>query len=370
MTNNKSLRMGVIGLGAGRFMVVSSQLVEGVDVVAICDLDADRLVSFGSEFNIPNSAHYTDYKRMFSEAELDVVHIALPNALHEDVAIAALKAGLHAIVEKPMTIDTASAQRMLDAEKRTGKKIMVVYNRRYRADTQWARLMFEDGKLGDIYHINVQWRRETGIPGGGWFGNKAVAGGGSLIDLGVHVIDMALFVIGYPNVVTVSGQTWGKFGHRGQKINRDRADEGKQKAMTFNVEDNAVGFVRLDGGTTMSIQASWAEHTKPKTDHMYLEFLGTEGSIIINIPNYTREDTLRYYTTLHGEAVTVTPDIRWYSGTNYSHAGFLEVAVQHLTNGTPAPSTAIESLTMTRILEGIYQSAEKGKELIISSNEE
>ncbi len=363
--NNKSLRMGIIGLGAGRFMGVSSREVKGVEVAAICDLDAGRLASFGIEFDIPESAHYNDYQQMFAEANLDLIHIALPNSLHEQVAVAALEAGIDTIVEKPMTTDTASAQRMVDAEARSSKRLMVVYNRRYRADTQWARSMFEDGKLGDVYHVNVHWRRETGIPGSGWFGNKALAGGGPLIDLGVHVMDMALFVLGYPRVLTVSGQTWGKFGHRGQKVNRWRKNPDTTPPMNFDVEDNAVGFVRLEGNTTMSVQASWAEHTKPKADHIYVEFQGTEGSIVIDIPNYTKDDTVRYYTSMNGEAVTVAPNIRWYRGGHYQHAGFLNAAVQHLLNGTPPPSTAAEGLTMTRILEGIYQSAERGQELVM-----
>lgn len=361
--SEKTIRFGIIGLGAGRFMARSLAQVTGLELVALCDIDATKLAHVGAEFGVPITAQYTDYRAMFASAKLDLVSIALPNAMHEEAVVAALDAGIHAIVEKPMTIDTASARRMVEAEQRSGKRLMVVYNRRFRADTQWVRQMVDAGKLGEIYHVTASWRRETGIPGRGWFGDKALAGGGPLIDLGVHVIDMAMFVLGHPRVLTVSGQVWGKFGHREQKV---WARPGNGITGTFDVEDNAVGFLRLEGGTTMNVQASWAEHAKPKTDRIYIEFQGTEGSVVIDIPNYTLEDTLRYYTEMAGEAVTIVPDIRWHSDIPYQHAGFLQAAVDHLRNGTPPPSTAAEGLVMTRILEGIYESAAQGREIVLN----
>lgn len=360
-THNTPLRAGVIGLGAGRFHTTALRAIDGADLAAICDIDTQRLAAFGAEFDVPISGHYTDYRQMFAEADLDLVCIALPNALHEDAALAAMRAGLHVVVEKPMTTGVASAERIAAAEASGDRRLMVVYQRRYRADTHWIKQQVDAGRLGHIYHVSAAWRRETGIPGRGWFGTKTMAGGGPLIDLGVHVIDLALYVLGYPQVLSVTGQTWRAFGDRGLKVWGPRGTQMPD----FDVEDNAVGFLRLSGGTALSVQASWAEHTAPRADYIAVEFQGTEGSIRLDIPKYTREDTVRYFTEIDGEAVTVRPEIRWHSNVHYEHADFLTQAVAAIRDGAPAPSSAAEGLVMARILEGLYRSAELGREITL-----
>ena len=359
IVENTPLRTAVIGLGMGRSHAEGYTLSPNAELVALCDTDPKRLQENGVKYNVDASGLYDDYKTMFAKANLDMVSICLPNALHAKVSIEAMKAGIHVICEKPMATTVKEAQSMLDASKRTEKRLMVMYNRRYRADAFWIQQLIQNGKLGEVYQLSVNWRRETGIPGWGWAGNEDVAGGGSLIDLGVHVIDLGMWLLGFPEVKTVSGSIRTKFGQHGLKTwGLD------PKPREFGVEDGAVGFIRLENNIIMSVQASWAEHIAPNEDRIYMEILGTKGSVVLDIPNYTRKDTLRFYTEVEGVPTVITPRIKW------GEVGELQQlvmdAVERLINDEPAPTTAEEGLKAVQIMESFYKSAQDGREISLA----
>ncbi|HLY27054.1 MAG TPA: Gfo/Idh/MocA family oxidoreductase, partial [Aggregatilineales bacterium] len=215
--HSEPLRAGVIGLGVGNVHAEGYNVSPDASLVALCDTDERRLQDMGKRFHVLAEGLYTDYRKMLSEAKLDVVSICLPNALHAEVTLTALNAGAHVLCEKPLAPTVEQAEQMLAAATRHNRKLMVGYNYRYRADVQWVHRLVESGQLGEVYHIYASWRRETGIPGGGWFGNKKLAGGGALIDLGVHVLDLALYMLDFPQALTVSGDTHTLFGPRGMK---------------------------------------------------------------------------------------------------------------------------------------------------------
>lgn len=350
------LRTAVIGLGIGRVHVEGYALSPHADLVALCDADPNRLQEFGLKYNVPAEGLFSDYKTLFAQANLDLVSIVLPNSLHAQVSIDAMEAGVNVIVEKPMSITEAEAQRMIDVAHKTNKRLMVMYNRRYRADALWMYDLIRNGDLGDIYQVDIYWRRETGIPGWGWAGDKSVAGGGALIDLGVHALDLALWMLDFPKVKTVSGATRTLFGQHGLKTWGDNP-----QARDFGVEDGAVGFMRFDNGVNMTVQASWAEHIAPKEDRLRIEFQGTKGGIVLDIPNYTREDTLRYYTEINGVPSTIIPHLSWKSEDVI--AQFVMDAAKRLVNDEPAPTTGEEGLKAVRIMQALYQSAEQGHEI-------
>lgn len=350
------LRTAVIGLGIGRIHVEGYALSPHADLVALCDSDPKRLQEFGLQYTVPAEGLFSDYKTLFAEANLDLVSIVLPNSLHAQVAIDALEAGIHVVVEKPMAITESEAQRMIDVAQKMDKRLMVMYNRRYRADAIWMNQLIQQGDLGDIHHVDVYWRRETGIPGWGWAGDKSVAGGGALIDLGVHVLDLALWMLDFPTVKTVTGTTRTLFGQHGYKTWGDNP-----QARDFGVEDGAVGFIRFNNDISMTIQATWAEHIAPNEDRFRMEIQGTKGGLVLDVPNYTREDTVRYYTEINGAPSTIIPKIKWKE--ENAIAQFVMDAAKCLVNDEPAPTTGEEGLKAVRIMQALYQSAEQGHEI-------
>lgn len=329
--------------------------VKDTKLVALCDQNEVRLLEKAERLNIPRSQCYTDHKTMLAEANLDIVSIALPNALHVDVTLDALNAGAHVLCEKPLATSVADAQRMIDAAEANNRRLIVMYNKRYRPDMFWIREMLVNGKLGDVYHVHVSWRRESGIPTSGWFGQKAMAGGGPLFDLGVHVLDMALWALDYPAVQTVSGQVRTLFGPQGRKL------FNPTPISAFDVEDGAVGFLRLKGGISMFLEATWAEHNIPGEDRMRVAIQGSEGTAVLDVPNYTDDDTLTYYTEMEGTPVMVKPKVEWRK--RHGFTGYIDAVAEAILTDTPAPAEGAQGMITVGILEAIYESARQGREI-------
>ncbi|MCZ7542073.1 MAG: Gfo/Idh/MocA family oxidoreductase [Anaerolineae bacterium] len=352
----KPLRAGVVGMGIGRHHARAYQDLKDTELVAICDVNADRLEQIGALF--PNVARYSDYHALFAEAGLDLVSVAVPNILHAEITIAALEAGLHVVCEKPLAVDVAAAEAIVQAAERARGKLTVCYDKRYRADAQWLRRAVASSTLGDIYHVEAGWKRETGIPGG-WFVQKAMSGGGPLIDLGVHVLDIALWVLGFPAVKTVSGVTRAVFGPAGRKTWGTKTGDGSR----YEVEDGAVGMLRLEGNVPMLLEASWADHRRPGEDDMYFRFSGSKAAAVVHVRNYTQEDTLRLYTEIDGIAVEATP--RLHPPDPSGHAGLLADFVRAIRMDDAPPAPASQGLATVRVLDAFYRSAATGREVAL-----
>lgn len=357
------LRAGVIGVGVGRAHMRGYQGSPGAELVAVCDVDPARVESVAQEFNIPQAGRFTDYQQMLADARLDVVSICLPNYIHKEVTEACFAAGAHVICEKPMATTTAEAQAMLDAARRADRQLVICYNYRYRADTQWIKKVIDAGQLGEVNFVHATWRRETGIPGSGWFGNKALSGGGPLIDLGVHVLDLSMWFMGFPKLATVSGSTRSTFGPQGKKVWGLPRWIGTQGA-PFDVEDGAVGFLRFANGASAILQATWAEHREPQADMIRIEVHGSKGAIHMTVPNYRHDDTLRMYTEIEGEAVTIIPGLRDVKKTA-NHEMLIEATVEALRTGAPVPVTGEQGMAAVQVLEAMYQSAADGHEVTL-----
>ncbi|MCC7209583.1 MAG: Gfo/Idh/MocA family oxidoreductase [Anaerolineae bacterium] len=348
------LRVGVIGLGIGNAHAEGYARETRVKLAALCDSNEVRLKERALKFNVADDILFTDYRAMLKQAGLDIVSVCLPNALHAPAAIAALEAGCHVLCEKPLATSTAEAQDMIRAARMNGRRLMVAYNHRYRADVAWMKRVINEGRLGTIYRVDAWWRRETGIPGWGVFGLQEYSGGGALLDLGVHALDLALYLLGFPAALTVSGSARTSFGARGQKV-------WGAKPEKFDVDDFSEGDIRLEGGVSLHLVASWAEHRPPNDDLIRLEIQGTDGTVVLNIPNYTKTDTLRFYTEVAGAPATITPAVRWASS---GHEALIADCVTSLLANTPAPTDAVQGLAGVRILEAIYRSAAAGREVV------
>jgi predicted dehydrogenase len=354
------LRAGVIGVGVGRAHMRGYIGAEGSELVAICDVDPARVDAAGAEYSVPAEGRYTDYKQMLANAKLDIVSICLPNYIHKQVAEETFAAGAHVVCEKPMATTVAEAEAMIEAAKRADRQLVICYNYRYRADAQWIKKVIGAGQLGEINFVNATWRRETGIPGSGWFGRKALSGGGPLIDLGVHVLDLTLWFLGFPSIRTVSGATRTIFGPEGKKVWGNPRWLGLPSE-PFDVEDGAVGFLRFGNGASTVLQATWGEHREPQADMIRIEVHGTKGAIHLTVPNYRHDDTLRMYMEIEGEPVTVIPGLRQKPTNN--HEMLIAATVEALQAGQPVPVTGEEGLAAVRVLEAMYKSAETGHEV-------
>jgi predicted dehydrogenase len=356
------LKVGIVGSGIGRFHIRSYQMLPAeAEVVALCDVDEKRLTEIADEFHIPQ--RYTDYKELFSSGEVEAVSICLPNSLHAPVSIAALEAGLHVLCEKPLAENAASGQKIVEAAAKASSKFMMCFNRRYRADIRWMKQVLNEGTLGQVYQVKAGWIRETGIPTG-WFTNKEIAGGGPLIDLGVHMLDAVMWLLSYPAPLTVSGQIHAQFGPRQAKMWLWRLPNlAMATNPSFGVEDSATAFVRLSGDTSLVLETSWAAHDKPGTDDFYITLLGTEGTLKLYVANYASEGTLTLYHEVNGVPVMTQPAVK---GGKSDHDYAIAEFVNCIRNDTPPTATAEEGQTIMQIIDAIYHSAATGREMVLS----
>jgi len=342
-----TLKVGVVGTG-GIFKgahLPGWQSHKDVEVVAFCDAYRASAEAIAKDY--PGTKVYADYRELLADPSIDIVGISTPNLYHSEISIAALRNGKHVFCEKPDAINPLEAQKMADVARESGKLLMVMRNNRFSNEAMFAKRMMEQGKLGDLYMGRCGWIRRRGIPGrGGWFTTKELSGGGPLIDLGVHMIDMALWLSGNPKPVAVSGTTYRKFA--------DRPDtSGKVPAGTFDVEDLAAGFIRFDNGASLQIEFSWASNIAE--EQKFLEWRGTDGGFsLIN-------DKLRVFTESEGVLVDLQPQFP--GAATPQHTANIHHFIECVLGREKPIFTPDQGVDMIKILSAIYESAESGREV-------
>jgi predicted dehydrogenase len=344
----KKLRIGVVGLGMGRHHILGYQKHPSAEVVAIADPDAARLSKVGDEFKV--SSRYASAAEMLAGEKLDIVSVATPNKYHAQLTIAAFKAGCHVLCEKPMAMNAREARQMLAAAKAARKRLMINFSYRFTEQSWALKKEVESGVLGDVYFGRTVWHRRRGMPGfGGWFGQKALAGGGPLIDLGVHRLDLALWLMGYPQPVWVLGSTYNPIATR----------LAKQQGKAFDVEDLAAGLIKFANGATLVVEASWAANIGER-ELMETRLYGTDGGLVqrnvgegydFEAVMYLERNGAQYDMKLH-------PPVPQVHGAMYH---FVESLVQN----QPHVATGEEGLIVMELLDAIYQSAATGKPIQI-----
>lgn len=339
-----SLKVGVIGLGMGRCHVGDFAKHPHVSDVAIADMDAGRLAEIGDEHGIKR--RYTDAKEMLARESLDIVCIATPNNTHKPLTLAAFDTGAHVLCEKPMALNAAEAREMLAAAKEAGKRLMINFSFRFTPQSLQLKKEVESGALGDIYYARTEWLRRCGMPHfGGWFGQKAISGGGPLIDLGVHRLDLALWLMGHPKPTWVMASTY-------DFIASERA--AKQDC-AFDVEDFATAMIKFENGATLDLAASWASHIK-EAELMQTRLLGAKGGLVQRNRNEGYEFEAELYVDRNGIHYDMQPHGNPPDGTN-AMAHFVDCIV----NDVPHTATGEEGLLVMEILDAIYASAETGE---------
>lgn len=359
MTQSR-LRVGVIGTGIGKAHLEGYQkLADTVEVVALCDSDETRLNQIADKFDVP--LRYTKATELFNSGKVEAVSVCLPNNLHGPVSIAALEAGLHVLCEKPLAENVATGEKIAAVAAKASTKFMLCYNRRYRPDVQWMKQVIEQDYLGEIYQIKAGWVRETGIPGwGGWFTDKQIAGGGPLIDLGVHMLDAALWLVDFPAPLTVSGTVYTNFGPQQFKTWGHRPTSAQPTGYT--VEDAATAFIRLADNISLTLEVSWASHARPGMDDFFLTLNGTKGAVELYVANYAGENTLTMYREVAGVPVVTKPMVKVLG---YDHNISIAEFVRCVRDDLTPPATAEDGLVVLRIIEAIYNSAHQGQEITL-----
>ena len=273
----RTLKAAVIGVGG-----ISQEHINGyiknpnVELYAFCDINEAQLKKMAERYGIPAERCFTDKDEMLKALpEIDIVSVTTWNSAHAECTIAALNAGKDVICEKPMAMNTSEAEAMLEAAKRNGKLLQIGFVRRYGNDADVMRDFIDAGKFGDIYYAKPTYLRRNGNPGG-WFGDKSRSGGGPLIDLGVHVIDLSRYLCGNPKPVSVYGATFQKLFNRPNiKDGKGYSSVSAGKNDICDVEDFATALIRFDNGLVLSVEASFSLNIKK--DEGNIQFFGTKG---------------------------------------------------------------------------------------------
>lgn len=341
--SGRRLRVGVIGLGIGRMHIEGWRQHPQVEVVAIADADPVRLAEVGEQFGI--SGRHASAEAMLAAEALDVVSVCTPNKFHKALTLAALAAGCHVLCEKPMAMNADEGREMLAAAERAGKRLMINFSYRFSAQSRALKAQVDGGVFGEFYFGRSVWHRRRGMPGfGGWFGTKALAGGGPLIDLGVHRLDLALWLMGYPKPTWVMGATY-------DPIARELADKAGK---TFDVEDLATAFIRFENGATLALEASWAANIA-EAELMETRLLGTRAGLLQRNLNEGYTFDAHIFTELNGAPF----DLHLHQAATPAPSAMHDYA-DAILHDRPHPAPGEEGLVVMELLDAIYESARTG----------
>ncbi len=369
------IKVGIVGCGfiANRKHLPMLTQHEDVEVVAFCDIIVERAAASAKQFGGPDALVCTDYREVIGRKDIDVVHVCTPNSSHSEITVAALQGGKHVMCEKPMAKTSAEAKAMLDAAKASGKKLTIGYQNRFRSDSQFIKSLCDQGELGDIYLGKAFATRRRGVPIWGVFMNKDLQGGGPLIDLGTHALDLTLWMMNNYQPVSALGSTYNKIGKMGSPANGMGAWDPEK----YEVEDSAFGMVKFSNGATVILEASWAINMIVANEAMTM-LMGTKagadmfpaGGPILRVADFQSAEGLNVRVNgenngkLFIQNYSMGAEFIGSGGRKEDFAGgTLEMstwlnAIRHDTDVVVKPEQAF---TVTRVLEAIYQSAASGQ---------
>ncbi len=338
-------RVGVIGAGwAARVVHLPGFRATGQPVAAICDLNPEPAQKLAAQYGIP--AVYTDWREMLEREGLDAVSVCLPNRFHREPTIAALEAGAHVLCEKPLATTVAEAKEMFAAARKAGRILMAAQSWRFAATSRAIKRVAEAGHLGDVYYAEATALRRMGIPTWGTFHQAEQSAGGALLDIGVHMLDLAVWLMGNPESARVSASTQRRFGTRPEiaRMLRSAWDPAR-----FDVEDFAVALVHFTNGATLLLRASWAAHVEK--EEFMVRLCGTEAGAITDPP------------TIHLNREGIPADERLQVMQSSMYEREMATWVRVLRGEAEPPVKPEETLNVQRILEAAYRSAAEGKDV-------
>ncbi len=330
----KKIRVGVVGLGwvAQVFHLPLLTKIDEAEVVAVCDKDKARSRMIGEKFSIPTV--FTDYRQLLDRDDIDAVVVSTSTDAHHPVTMAALQAGKHAFVEKPITRTYLEAKQLTETANSQKLTMMVGMNNRFRPDTMILKSFIEKGELGKLFYAKGGWLKSLSDTNP-WMTKKDKSGGGVVLDLGIVMLDLILWMLGFPTITHVSATM---YSHK-----------------TKSVEDTCVATVRMKPDIVLTLEVSWS--LLAAQDYFYCNLFGTEGSALIN--------PLRIHKHLHGNLVNLTPASSETPNALYrkSYENELRHFIGALRGLHPLVSTGEEAMERMKVIEAIYSSSQKGKEV-------
>ncbi|MBA2481262.1 MAG: Gfo/Idh/MocA family oxidoreductase [Planctomycetes bacterium] len=344
-----SIRCAVIGLGMGRGHAKAYSEHKDCQLVAVADVDPVRRERAAKEWGC---ATYASADEMLATAKADVVSVATPNSLHRPLAIAALKAGAHVLCEKPIALTAAEGREMVRVAREAGKRLMINLSYRFSGPSQVLKNLVDSGVLGTIYAGRTVWLRRRGIPGlGGWFTDKKLAGGGPLIDLGVHRLDLALWLMGHPKPTWVMAGAW---NHLGMRI-------GARQGKSYTVEDLAMAMIRFEDGSMLEVEAGWAANIK-ENELMETRLLGTDGGLVQKNLGEGYDFQAEVFQDRNGTQLDLSPHPPFPEAKNAYHH-----FVEAIRDDKPHMATGEDGVAVQELLDAIYQSAAEGRPIEMTS---
>jgi predicted dehydrogenase len=367
MMGNKKFRVAIVGtgmIGSIAHAPAWSWLKDDVELVATADILPERAESVAAAFDVPN--HYGDWEKMLKEQEPDIVSVCTPNCYHKPITIAALESGAHVCCEKPIAPGYTDAKEMFDVAESVGRELFITQTSRFSGESFAAKSYADEGRLGEMYYAETGTLRRRGVPKWGVFHIKEHNAGGPIYDLGVHDLDLFLWVMGSPKVTAVSGQAVLKFANKDEDLATSLFDSGADAGLLFeprpydyrefDVEDFASGYMRLENGGSLVLRTSWAANVEQGAGSAFI--LGTEGGLMFR--------PLRYIANQGHYMVDTVPQVpigldRAFSGHFMHH----EHAIKVLRGEEEKIVKRDEVLNVIRALDALYESSDTGSEVTI-----
>jgi len=353
------LKVGIIGCGGianGKHMPNLKKIKE-LEMVAFCDIVEEKAVAAAEKFGTEDAKTYVDYKELLKDEGIDVVHVCTPNRSHSFITVDALEAGKHVMCEKPMAKTYADAKLMLEAAQRTGKKLTIGYQQRWRGDSLYLKEICDAGELGDIYYAKAVALRRRAIPTWGVFLNEYEQGGGPLIDIGTHALDLTLWIMNNYKPKMVVGTSYQKIGKQ-SNIGNAWGDVDPEK---FTTEDSAFGFIVMENGATIILESSWALNIADPQEAVCL-LAGTKAGA-----DMLGDEDLRINSVKNSRQCIEVPNFKaggaaFFEGSSNDNSelearGFYKAIIED----TEVPTKPEQALVVTQILEAIYESAKTGQ---------
>lgn len=356
---SETIKVGIIGCGgiAKQKHMPAVNSLDNTEMVAFCDIIPERAKKAARNFGTEDAKTYEDYQKLLEDDSIDAVHILTPNDSHAPITVAALQAGKHVMCEKPMAKTAAGARKMVQAAEKYDKILTVGYQNRFRPDSLYLYDTCRSGQLGDIYFAKAHAIRRAAVPTWGVFIDEEAQGGGPLIDIGTHALDLTLWMMDNYSPQYVVGSTFRKLANNEQKSLANSF--GPWDTDEFTVEDSAFGFIVMENGATIILESSWALNTLD-TGEAQTTLCGTEGGADMR-------DGLRINGQKHGQHFVEKPQLGKGGVDFYEGEGLTPEQKEARTfydavcEGTPLVVKPKQALVVTEILEAIYESATEGK---------
>jgi len=366
----KKFRVAIIGtgmIGSTAHAPAYKAAAKDVEIVATADILPERAKQVAAGFDVP--AWYGDWEKMLAEVQPDIVSVCTPNCYHKPITIAALKAGAHVLCEKPIAPGYKDAKEMFDTAEAVGRELFITQTARFNGPSFAAKSYAEKGMLGDMYYAETAAIRRRGIPKWGVFHMKEHNAGGPVYDIGVHALDMLIWVMGNPKITAVSGQTVLKFGNKDEHLTTSLSDSGAYEGLLieprpydyreFDVEDFASGYMRLENGGSLVLRTSWAANVQQDAGSTFI--LGTEGGLMFN--------PLRYIANQGDYMADTFPQVPSGPAGGFSgHRLYVEHVIRVLRGQEEKIVKREQVLNVIRGLDALYASAELGHEVKVAAD--